>query len=92
MLNYFDEVTAKPEIEKLYLEVMKTIVQANESSRDRDVSKLKENLVSAEKKPASLEEKYVVNEIERDSYAFMKPRFKERIKPVTESQTVLRGS
>lgn len=35
--------------------------------------------MSAEKKLASLEEKYVLNEIERDSYAFMKPRFKEEI-------------
>jgi site-specific DNA recombinase len=79
LLKYFDEVAVKPEIEKLYLEVMKTIFSANESSRDHDISKLKENLVSAEKKLASLEEKYVLNEIERDSYAFMKPRFKEEI-------------
>ena len=40
---------------------------------------LKKNLVRAEKKLASLEEKYVPTEIERDSYAFMKPRFIEEI-------------
>ena len=33
---------------------------------------------------ASLEEKYVLNEIERDSYAFMKPRFKEEILKLKE--------
>ena len=58
---------------------MKPIFQANESSREQDVRKLRNNLTSAEKKLASLEEKYVLNEIERDSYAFMKPRFKEEI-------------
>ena len=79
LLNYFDEVAVKPEIEKLYLEVMGTIFKANESNREQEVGKLKENLTSAEKKLASLEEKYVLNEIERDSYAFMKPRFKEEI-------------
>lgn len=84
LLNYFDEVAVKPEIEKLYLEVMKAIFSANESSRDQDIRKLKENLVSAEKKLASLEEKYVLNEIERDSYAFMKPRFKEEIVKLKE--------
>jgi site-specific DNA recombinase len=84
LLNYFDEVAVKPEIGKLYLEVMKTIFSANESSRDQDISKLKENLVSAEKKLASLEEKYVLNEIERDSYAFMKPRFKEEMVKLKE--------
>ena len=84
LLNYFDEVAVKPEIEKLYLEVMKTIFQANESSREQDVNKIKENLVSAEKKLASLEEKYVLNEIERDSYSFMKPRFKEEIGKLKE--------
>ena len=79
LLNYFDEVAVKPEVEKLYLEVMGTIFKANESNREQEASKLKENLVSAEKKLASLEEKYVLNEIERDSYSFMKPRFKEEI-------------
>ena len=78
LLNYFDEVAVKPEIEKLYLDVMGTIFKANESNREQEVGKLKENLASAEKKLASLEEKYVLNEIERDSYAFMKPRFQGR--------------
>jgi site-specific DNA recombinase len=84
LLNYFDEVAVKPEIEKLYLEVMGTIFKANESNREQEVSKLKENLASTEKKLASLEEKYVMNEIERDSYAFMKPRFKEEIQNLKE--------
>jgi site-specific DNA recombinase len=79
LLNYFDDIAVKPEIEKLYLEVMETIFKANESNREQEAGKLKENLASAEKKLASLEEKYVLNEIERDSYAFMKPRFKEEI-------------
>lgn len=63
---------------------MKTIFQANESSRDQDISKLKENLTNAEKKLASLEEKYVLSEIERDSYTFMKPRFKEEVVKLKE--------
>ncbi|NJM24349.1 MAG: hypothetical protein HC859_01295 [Bacteroidia bacterium] len=79
LLSYFDEVAVRPEIEKLYREIMKTIFQANESNREQEISKLKENLKSAEKKLSSLEEKYVMNEIERDSYAFMKPRFKDEI-------------
>jgi site-specific DNA recombinase len=84
LLNYFDEVAVKPEIEKLYLEVMGTIFKANESNREQEVSKIKENLVGADKKLASLEEKYVLNEIERDSYSFMKPRFKEEISKLKE--------
>jgi site-specific DNA recombinase len=81
----------KPEIEKLYLEVMKTIFQANESSREQDIIKLKENISSAEKKLASLEEKYVLNEIERDSYAFMKPRFKDEIVKLREKLAEIDG-
>jgi len=67
------EVSVKPEIEKLYLEVMGTIFKANESNREQEISRLKENLAGANKKLASLEEKYVLNEIERDSDSFMKP-------------------
>ena len=37
------------------------------------------------KKSLSLEEKYVMNEIERGSYAFMKPRFKDEIVQLNES-------
>ncbi len=91
LLEYFDEVAVKPEIEKLYLEVMKTIFQANESSREQDINKLRENIGSAEKKLASLEEKYVLNEIERDSYAFMKPRFKDEIVKLREKLAELDG-
>jgi flagellar biosynthesis chaperone FliJ len=70
---------------------MKTIFQANESSREQDINKLKENISSAEKKLASLEEKYVLNEIERDSYAFMKPRFKDEIIKLREKLAELDG-
>lgn len=84
LLNYFDEVAVKPEIEKLYLEVMKTIFQSNESNREQEIRKLKENLKGAEKKLSSLEEKYVMYEIERDSYTFMKPRFKDEIVKLRE--------
>lgn len=41
LLNYFDEVAVKPEIEKLYLEVMGTIFKANESNREQEISKRK---------------------------------------------------
>jgi site-specific DNA recombinase len=92
LLNYFDEVAVKPEIEKLYLEVMETIFKANESNRDQEVGKLKESLASAEKKLASLEEKYVLNEIERDSYSFMKPRFKEEISKLKEKLSDLESN
>lgn len=79
LLNYFDKVAVKPEVEKLYLEIMGEIFKKNESKRNQEIGRSKESLAIAEKKLASLEEKYVLNEIERDSYAFMKPRFKEEI-------------
>lgn len=84
MLNYFYEVAVKPEIEKLYLEVMGTIFKANESNREQEISRLKENLSGANKKLASLGEKYVLNEIEHDSYSFMRPRFKDEISKLRE--------
>ena len=46
---------------------MSTIFKANESNRDEEIKKFKNTLLSAEKKLASLEEKYVLNEIERDT-------------------------
>lgn len=82
ILTYFDQVAVRPEVEKLYLEVMEDFFKKNESNRDQETRRHQENLVIAEKKLASLEEKYVLNEIERDSYSFMKPRFKDEINKI----------
>jgi site-specific DNA recombinase len=80
LLNYFEAITIAPEVASLYLEVMETIFKANESNADNEVKKCKENLTLAESKLAALEEKYVMNHIEQDSYSFMKPKFKEEIR------------
>ena len=82
ILNYFDQVAVRPEVEKLYLEVMEDVFKMNETNRGQEKRRHHENLVIAEKKLASLEEKYVLNEIERDSYNFMKPRFKDEINKI----------
>jgi hypothetical protein len=42
--------------------LVRTIFKANESNREQEVGKLKENLASAGKKLASIEEKYVLDE------------------------------
>ncbi len=89
VLNYFDEVAVQPEIEMLYLEVMGTIFKANESNRHQEIKNYKDNLVSAQKKLVSLEEKYVLNEIERDSFSLMKPRFKEEVSILQEKLSAL---
>jgi DNA invertase Pin-like site-specific DNA recombinase len=91
LLNYFDNVAVKPEVAKLYLEVMGSIFKNNESDREQQIKKHKENAVHAEKKLASLEEKYILNEIERDSYSFMKPKFKEELQAAKSKIEELQG-
>jgi hypothetical protein len=66
LMRYSDDVAVKPDIADLYLKVMETIFEANESKADIDVKKLTEELSQAEGKLASLEEKFVLNEIEKD--------------------------
>ncbi|MDZ7646517.1 MAG: hypothetical protein U5K54_04720 [Cytophagales bacterium] len=85
-MNYFDEVVVKPEIETLYLKVMESIFWANESNQCVLIlKKHKDNLISARKRSwLHWLEKFVMNEIERDSYSFMKPRLKEEISKLKE--------
>ncbi len=64
--------------------VIQTIVMLSIYIIPLVLSKLKENIASANKKLASLEEKYVLNETERDSYSFKKPRFKDEISKLRE--------
>lgn len=80
LFNYFEEVAVKPEVANLYLEVMGSVFKNNESNREQQLKKHQDELAVAEKKLTSLEEKYILNEIEKDSYAFMKPKFKEEVK------------
>jgi hypothetical protein len=91
LLKYFDDVAVKPEVSNLYVKVMESIFKANETQVDVDVKKTKESLSRAEGKLASLEEKYVMNEIEKDSYSFMKPKFKEEIKKSQSKLEELQG-
>ena len=79
-----DNVAVKPEVANLYLKVMETIFKANETYADNDIKRTKENLYQAESKLVSLEEKYVLNEIEKDSCNFMKPKFKAEIKKLLD--------
>jgi hypothetical protein len=51
-MRYFDDVAVKPDIAGLYLKVMETIFEANESKADVDVKKLTEELSQAEGKLA----------------------------------------
>jgi len=55
-----------------------------ERIKSADVKKAKESLSQAEGKLASLEERYVMNEIEKDSYSFMKPKFQDGNRKVPE--------
>jgi site-specific DNA recombinase len=80
LVKYFDDIAIKPEVANLYLKVMETIFKANETQADNDIKRTRDALSQAESKLTSLEEKYVLNEIEKDSYNFMKPKFKAEIK------------
>jgi len=92
LLKYFDDVAVKPEVSNLYLKVMESIFKANETQVDVDVKKAMESLSQAEGKLASLEEKYAMNEIENDSYSFMKPKFKTEIKKFQSKLEELQGA
>ena len=71
---------------------METIFKANETQVDVDAKKAKESLSQAETKLASLEEKYVMNEIEKDSYSFMKPKFREEVRKFQRKLDELQGT
>ncbi len=92
LLHYFDGVAVKPEVANLYLKVMGSVFKNNEIDREQLIKKHKENVVHAEKKLASLEEKYIMNEIERDSYSFMKPKFKEELQAAKSEIEELQGT
>jgi site-specific DNA recombinase len=86
MFKYFEQIKVAPEIAELYMEVMKTIFKSNEHDNEMEAKKHKDKLLNAEKKLASLEEKYVMNEIEKDSYLLMKPKFKEEIAVIKQKK------
>jgi site-specific DNA recombinase len=91
LIKYFDSIAVKPEVANLYLKVMENIFEANDGQVDNDIKKAQESLMQANNKLSSLEEKYVMNEIEKDSYNFMKPKFKQEIKKFQDKLEELKG-
>lgn len=71
---------------------METIFKANETQADNDIKRISESISQAEGKLASLEEKYVLNEIEKDSYTFMKPKFRAEIKKLQDKLDEMAGT
>jgi flagellar biosynthesis chaperone FliJ len=71
---------------------MSDIYKSEEASQENEIKKLRDALASAEKKLAALEEKYVMNEIEKDSYTFMKPKYKEEIRVIKDKLFDLDGN
>lgn len=77
--NYFDSVKVSKEVQALYMAVMEDIFKSNGSDTKKELNKLKQELKSAEERLDNLEEKYIMGDIEKDSYQRMKPKFKETI-------------
>ncbi len=91
LMNYFSQVAVSPEISQLYLEVRETIYKAKETHWNQEIQKCKESLAQANEKLTSLEEKFIMNQIEKDSYSLMKPKFKEEVKKFEEKLAELQG-
>ena len=73
------EVKISPEIAELYLLIMEDIFKTDSSKEQNHLVQLKNQFKTAAHKLEKLEEKFILDAIELDSYQRMKPKYKNEL-------------
>ena len=84
LMIFFDELKPHPEVMKLYLHIVEDIFKENGKKGKGTIQKLEKQLAASEEKLATLDEKYVMDQIDEDTYRRLKPRFKQNINQLTD--------
>ena len=80
--NGFDELLkslkVKPEIAALYMAVMEDIFSTEEGDRKAELKKLQKEINDFEEKLLGVDEKFVIGDLEKDSYKRLKDRYSKQ--------------
>lgn len=84
--DYISSLEIKPEIASLYLAVMEDIFIAEEGDRKKELKSLDNSMQEIRQKLTSMEDKFITDQIERDTYKRMKTHYQQEIWKLQEKK------
>ena len=77
--DYLKSFQVHPEVSNLYMAVMDDIFRTKEGDRENEIARFQKNLAEIESKLLKIDEMYVEDKLEKDSYQRMKASTKDEI-------------
>lgn len=77
--DYLKSFQVHPEVSNLYMAIMEDIFKTKEGDREKEIDRFQKTLAELEPKLLKIDEMYIENELERDSYQRMKASYKDEI-------------
>lgn len=75
--NWLGNFSFKPEISALYLAVVEDVFKSEEADRTKEIRKIKVEIEEVNANLLKVEKKFVIDEIEKDSYKRLKDSYKQ---------------
>ncbi len=77
--DYLKSFQVHPEVSNLYMAIMDDIFRTKEGDREKEIARFQKNLAEIESKLLKIDEMYVEDKLEKDSYQRMKVSSKDEI-------------
>jgi hypothetical protein len=90
--EYLKSMTVLPEVKKAYLKYMEMVFNLKEGSREQEIKVLQHSIQKTKELKNSLEDKFIQDLIDKETYKNAKARYEEEIKGLEEELKVLKQS
>jgi len=90
--EYLKSMTIKPEVKKAYLKYMEQVFNMKEGSREQEIKVFQQRIQKTRELKNSLEDKFLQDLIDKETYRNAKSRYEEEIQGLEEELKVLKQS
>lgn|GEM_PF-1283331 len=77
--DYLKSFQVHPEVSNLYMAIMEEIFKTKQADRDKEIDRFQKTLAELEPKLLKIDERFVSDDLEKDSYQRMKASYKDEI-------------
>lgn len=90
--DYLKSFQVHPEVSNLYMAIMEDIFKTKEGDREKEIDRFQKTLAELESKLLKIDEMYVTDDLEKDSYQRMKASYKDEIQRLQAQISRLRST
>jgi site-specific DNA recombinase len=87
--EYFGSFKIQPEVKRLYRKILEKKFESMNSQKDTDLKNIKSELLEYAQRVSSLNEKFVADQIDVDTYSTMKKKFDDEVISLKARETII---